>query len=226
MPSISDIKKCKRLGDLKMQEIRGFVFFEGKNQEEIRRGFNGFKLDSLKYSLFDSFPRNGSYSEDSGIFIYGEVDEKYTSADITNILRRHIGMEESRFEEKKLINGKTHYTPVSGICDVSIAREDNIMNQIKANNGKRIEGNYFGIRIKPPLSLPEVEEKAKNLGMSIGAKDVYLRGVEIDEEVKELPKVCIEMVTNMLYDKAMKRIEKALNHRLNVEDIRAARLFV
>lgn len=207
-----------------MQEVRGFVFFEGKNQEEIKRGFNGFKLDSLKYSLFGNFLRNNRYSKDSGIFIYGEVDEKYSSKDIIKILRGHIGLEEPEFREKR-INSRTHYTPISVACDVSIARED-VMNQIKANNGKRIEGNYFGIRARPPVSLPEVEKTAKNLGMLTESKDVYLRGVEIDEEVKELPKVCIEMVTNMLYDKAMKRIEKALNHRLNVEDIRTARLFV
>lgn len=209
-----------------MQEIRGFVFFEGKNQEEIRGGFNGFKLDSLKYSLFGNFLRNGSYSKDSGIFIYGEVDEKYTSAGIIKILRGHMGLEEPEFREKN-IKGRIHYTPVSIECDVSIAKEDNVMNWIKSNNGK-IKGNYFGIRIKPPLSLPEVEERAKNLGVSIGAKYIYLRSVEIDEKIEELPKLCVELVTEMPYEKAKKNIGGAFSRRYweKIEDIRAARLFI
>ena len=213
-----------------MQEVRGFVFFEGKSQEEIRRGFNGFKLDSLKYSFFDNFLRDNSSSRDLGIFIYGEVDENYSSADIIRILRRHMGMEEPEFKETR-VNGKIHYTPISVACDVSISREDNIMKRIKSDNG-RIKGNYFGIRIKPPLSLPEVEEKAKNLGISIGAKDVYLRSVEIDETTKklpkELPKLCVEFVTGMPYEKAKKNIERAFSRRYEgkIEDIRTARLFV
>ncbi len=208
-----------------MQEIRVFVFFEGKNQEEIKGGFNGFKLDSLKYSLFDNFLRNSQYSKDSGIFIYGGVDEKYSSKDIIKILRGHIGLEEPEFREKR-INSRTHYTPISVACDVSIAKED-VMNQIKANNGKRIGGNYFGIRVRPPVNLPEVEKTARNLGILTEARDVYLRGVEIDDKIKELPKLCVEMVTEMPYEKAMKKI-RAFSGRYEekIGDIRAARLFV
>jgi hypothetical protein len=211
-----------------MQDVRGFVFFEGKSIEEIKSKFNGFKLDCLKYSFFDNFLRDNSHSKDSGIFIYGEVDEKYSSKDIITILRRHIGLGEPEFKEKR-VNSKIHYTPISFACDVSVAGED-VMKRIKSSN-ERINGNYFGIRIKPPLSLPEVEERAKNLGISTEADDVYLRGVEIDETIKdlpkELPKLCVEIVTGIAYEKAKKGIEEAFGCRYKdkIEDIRATRLF-
>jgi hypothetical protein len=202
-----------------MQKVRGFIFFEGKTSEEIREAFNGFKLDLLGYVLFNNLKSNGEVLKGNGIFVYGEIGDAYSSKDIANALRKHAGLEEAEFE-KIGAGDKTHYKPIATMCDVSVEKED-YMKEIKKS---KIEGNYIGIRVKPPLNIVEIQDIARELGSLVKAGDIYLRGAEIDETAGK-PKICIEAVTDMAPEKVIENFEDAYGNRLKVSEIRTANLF-
>lgn len=205
-----------------MQKVRGFIFFEGRSIEDIEKSFTGFKLDLLSYSFFEDFKKDEKFIEDKGFFIYGKVDDRYSSADIINLLRKQTGLGEAKFERIPTPT-RAHYKPVSVECDVSIETEDSFMKEIKEN--AKVEGNYIGIRIKPPVNIVEIQDITSKIGAWQGIKSVYVRNVEIDKEQLNKPKVCIDLITNLSFQEARKRIEDAYK-KFKIEKISTARIFL
>lgn len=208
-----------------MQKVRGFIFLEGKNAEDIRKSFNGFRMDSLNYVLFDNFKKNDKLVEGSGIFIYGEIDSKYSSEDIINLLRKHEDLQEAEFEKKQLGEVK-HYKPLLQY-DVSVENED-FMREIKKGN---TIGNYIGLRIKPPFNIVEIQDITKHMNILTKAKDIYVRCVEVDEDYanatgQRKPKACIELIIEMAFEDAMKKIQEVYGNRLKISEITTAKLFI
>jgi hypothetical protein len=169
-----------------MQRVRGFIHFKNKTVDEVKATFKDAKIGIIDMAFFKSLSRNQNRIEETGIFITGKVDNKYSSADIVSLLRRSFGLKEK----------------VEG-CDISIESED-ILRPITKG---QLRGNYIGIRIKPDYKLDEVYKLAEQLGGLISACDIFVRTVESEEDK---PLVCIDLITNYKFDDFKDEIEKII----------------
>lgn len=172
-----------------LQSIRGFVYFENKNFEEVKRIFSGFELDDLDYTFFSGLNRYGEKINFGGIFLSGMIDKKYSSADIINLLRKKMGLgEEIR------------------CCDVSIENEDFMKSILKGE----LRGNYIGIRIFPPYNYKMIEKVASEIGEITKAKDIFLRGVESENSK---PKICIDIITDSNFKEVKEKTEDIISSK-------------
>lgn len=154
-----------------MQSVRGFIYFEGKSFGGVKSSFNNFKLDSSKFYFFKSLFRYDLEISEAGVFIDGNVDDKYSSYDIVNIFRKQVDLEEK-----------------SRGCDVSIESEDTL----KLINDGSLKGNYTGIRIKPPYELNQIYDLASRIGKITNASNIFVRTVESEDDK---PLICIDLIT-------------------------------
>jgi hypothetical protein len=177
-----------------MQIVRGFIYFEGKSINDLKENFKNFQLENLELSFFEYLFRYDKYIFEHGIFFSGEVDKKYSSEDIAIIFRQHLNLEEK--QEK---------------CDISIESEDTIYN-IK---NESLEGNYIGIRIKPPYDLAQIKDLSHKIGELVDASNVFVRTVELDNKV---PLVCIDLITQNEYHNHKQRVEKLISNNELVID--------
>lgn len=153
-----------------MQQIRGLIWFKGKSLEEVKSGFDEFRLDSVELEFFKSLVMDDRKISQPGVLITGLVDDKYSSKDVVNLFREGAGLENGIKE-----------------CDVSIESEDAMKSLL---NGK-LRGGYIGIIINPPYELEKVYALASKIGESLKAKDVFVRAVE---SVKKKPLVCMDFI--------------------------------
>lgn len=150
-----------------MQKVRGFIYFPDKTLDEIKGAHNLFRNISIHY--FKSLCRNEIQKEAPGIFISGEVEDRYSSESLTHKLQETAGVEK-----------------IAKNCDISIESED-YMKHIKEGHANR----YIGLRIRPPYEFSQIENIAKR--MSKNSNDVYIRGVET-EAIS--PLACIDLLAN------------------------------
>ncbi len=170
-----------------MQKVRGFIYFEGKSLEAIKSVLSSFKFDEAKFAFFNSLFRYDKDILEAGVFIDGQVDEKYSSQDIVNILRKQLGLEE-----------KYHG------CDVSIESEDTL----KSITSGDLEGQYIGIRIKPPYELNQIYKLASKIATIIESSNTFVRTVESKNNG---PLVCIDLITQKNYQEFKNQIEDIIN---------------
>jgi hypothetical protein len=170
-----------------MQQARGYVYFEGKTPDEVRSAFGGFKLDSLELAFFDSLLRGNDRISEPGVFIAGQVDDRYSSADVVNLFRRQLGLEEG-----------------AGGCDISIESEDTLKSLVRGS----LEGNYIGIRISPPHELNRVYALASGIADLIKAHDAFVRTVE---SKGGRPLACIELITKEGFGKYRAEVEQGIS---------------
>lgn len=154
-----------------MQQVRGFIWFEDKEFDDVKSVFDGFSLDSVELTFFKSLTMDDSKISQPGVFITGRVDDRYSSKDVVNLFRERVGLE-------KGLKG----------CDVSIESEDTMKSLARGN----LKGNYIGIRIEPPYDLERVYALASRIADSIKAHDVFVRTVESRDDK---PLVCIDLIT-------------------------------
>ena len=94
---------------------------------------------------------------EAGVFIDGQVDEKYSSQDIVNILRKQLGLEK-----------KYH------ICDVSIESEDTL----KSITSGELEGQYIEIKIKSSYELNQIYTLTSKITTITESSNTFVRTVE------------------------------------------------
>ncbi|MFW5991459.1 MAG: hypothetical protein ACOCQX_04475 [Candidatus Nanoarchaeia archaeon] len=150
-----------------MQKVRGYIYFPGKTIDEIKE----LNFPGLNLHYFDNLNKYEEEINAPGLFLTGEVDDSYTSETLTHKLQEMAGVEQ-----------KTEN------CDISIESED-YMNYLQKGE---IKGKYIGLRIKPPYELQKLEETARKLGKELEATDIFIRGVEKENEA---PLACIDLVT-------------------------------
>lgn len=180
-----------------MEKVRGFVYFEERNIDEVRKDFKDFKIPGLRYTLFNGLTRLKKRIEMPGVLIDGEADlkgKKDCSKELVEILRNRVG----------LIGDCKN-------CDVSsaISNEDYI---IHIKKGNLLGGKYVAVRILPPYpGTKELEQIALNLGELVDAQDVAVRGVEpILYKNKEIDKRCIDLIGQIEFDTKKNNIEDYL----------------
>lgn len=172
-----------------LQNIRGFVYFENKDLEEVKNVFSGFRLDNLNYAFFSGLNRYGEKISFGGIFLSGMIDKKYSSADVINLLRKKMGLgEEIRY------------------CDVSIENEDFMKYILKGE----LKGDYIGIRIFPPYQHSRIEEVASEIGKITNDTDIFIRGVESENNK---PKICIDIITDSNSEDVRRKVESIISSK-------------
>ncbi len=169
-----------------MQKIRGFVYFEGKTFDEVNSSFTNFHLDNVELGFFRSLFRYNKNILESGVFIDGNVDDKYSSKDIVNLFRKQVDLEEK-------LRG----------CDVSIESED-ALEIVKKGD---LKGNYIGIRIKPPYQLEQIKDLAYQIGEPTNASNIFVRTVESENEN---PLVCIDLIIQNSYENHKQQVEQLI----------------
>ena len=157
------------------QKIRGVLYFEDLEIGDIiiaNKKSKGF--DNINIVYFYFIEKEGEIIEKPGIFVDGEVSDKYTSEGFVSDIRKNMGLSEKKKN-----------------CDISIENEDIIEEIISSNN---IEGDYVGIRILQPYTIPDIRKIAKKLGKICYAENVVIRTVEKNESEK-WPRVCIDIIS-------------------------------
>lgn len=130
------------------QKVRGLIYFENKNIEDVKRVFENFRFDEGKFLFFKKIEINNTEKEYPGVFLNGYINEKYTSENIVRLFRKLMGLS---IEMKN--------------CDISIEKEDEIeptiidrrfksfyFLKIKKNKSDIIKNEIFNnLKIKPVL---------------------------------------------------------------------------
>ncbi len=91
------------------QKARGLVYFENKNIEDIKKVFENFRFDEGKFLFFKKIEINNIEKDSPGVFLNGDINEKYTSENIVRLFRKLMGL---NTEMKN--------------CDISVEKEDEI----------------------------------------------------------------------------------------------------
>jgi hypothetical protein len=176
-----------------MQNVRGYIYFEKKTLADIKYAFGNFRFDQSHFSFFSSLVKDDKSVNHPGVFITGQINEKYTSKNVITLFRKLLNLPQ---EVKH--------------CDLSIESEDRI-EIFKAGNNF---GAYLGIRIKPPVTKENVDLFANQTGEALNANDISLREVEGDE--KGLKLISVDIISDQDYSKEKTNIED-LAKKLNLE---------
>src|SRR3989338_6553365 len=178
-----------------MTKVRGFALLEGKKIGDIRK----IKIKGLKYSFFDNLSKDKKKISCLGLFVYGNVQKSTKSTELINKVRTSFNL--SKLEFGKIAKG--YYKPIKKIyCDVSVQREDNVMELLKGKENN-LSGNYIGIRAGAPYKIVNIKSIAKIIGNEIKARNIYLRGVELGNNKK--PRICLEFITGLNAKKALSK---------------------
>jgi hypothetical protein len=169
-----------------MQTVRGFIYFEGKSFDYIKSNFKNFKFDGSKFYFFKSLFRYDKEISEAGVFIDGDVGDKYSSQDIVKFFRKHVGLEEK-----------------SRGCDISIESEDTL----KLIKNGSLNGYYTGLRIKTPYELNQIYGLAARIGKISNASNIFVRTVESEDDK---PLICIDLITKNEFANYKKQVEQLI----------------
>jgi len=120
-----------------MKKISGYVLFEGKNDADLGQVFKEFRLNQSKTFYFTSRPGGAVKTGESGIFLAGEVNNEYTSANIAKILRKLMGLPIDRAKDNLGLENENKFFFAQGSVQL---------------------GHYFCLRF---LGLVEKKEREK-----------------------------------------------------------------
>jgi len=141
------------------QLVRGIIYFENKNIDEVERVFNPFVLDEVKFKVFKKIKINNKEILNPGVYLNGKINEKYTSENVVRLFRKLMGLD----TEKKN-------------CNLSIERED----ELEGLDVKR-KFNYYYLLEFEKTEIGEILKKIKekiNIDIVIKSRDVgYIEGI-------------------------------------------------
>ena len=109
------------------QKVRGLVYFEEKNIDDVKRVFENFRFDEAKFKFFEKLKINNQEILMPGVFINGLINEKYTSENVVRLFRKLMGLNIEKIN-----------------CDISIETE----NKIEELDKERPFNNYYALLFK------------------------------------------------------------------------------
>jgi hypothetical protein len=130
------------------QLVRGYVYFEDKKIEDVKKVFENFKFDEVKFKFFEKIKINNEEILKPGVFLNGHINEKYTSENIVRLFRKLMGL---NIEKKN--------------CDISVERED----EIEELDKERPFVNYIALQFKKT----EIKEFVKRFKKKTGEEVLY-----------------------------------------------------
>lgn len=75
------------------QLVRGVIYFENKKKEDVEKVFNPFKLDEVKFKIFEKIKINNKEILNPGVYLNGKINEKYTSENVVRLFRKLMGLD-------------------------------------------------------------------------------------------------------------------------------------
>lgn len=75
------------------QNARGFVFFRQKTLSELKEVFANFRFDEARFIFFDKLYLDEEKINAPGVFLYGQINEKYTSENVVKLFRKLMKMD-------------------------------------------------------------------------------------------------------------------------------------
>ncbi|PLX20436.1 hypothetical protein C0584_05860 [Candidatus Parcubacteria bacterium] len=176
------------------QLARGVIYFENKKKEEVVDVFNNFRFDEAGFKIFEKITINNTTLETPGVFINGEINEKYTSDNVVRLFRKLMKLE---VENKN--------------ADLSIERED----ELESLSREREFDFYFVYSFKKSdikdnlkkLKLEICENcllKTRDMGYLAGEQ---LSGIEVFTNHDITEKINNVFLKNNLEPQSSKKIE-------------------
>ncbi|MDA3839945.1 MAG: hypothetical protein PF572_02545 [Patescibacteria group bacterium] len=104
------------------QLVRGVVYFDDKKIEDVKHVFENFRFDEASFKFFDKIKINNKEINSPGVFLNGQINEKYTSENVVRLFRKLMGL---NIEKES--------------SDISIERED-VLDEL--DKGREF-GNYY-----------------------------------------------------------------------------------
>ncbi len=143
------------------QLTRGYVYFEEKKIEDVRHVFGNFRFDEARFKFFEKIKINNEDILSPGVFLNGQINEKYTSENVVRLFRKLMGLD---IEKKN--------------CDISIEREDEL-----EELGQEREFNfYYSLKFLKTEAKENLEKFSKAIrdGVFFRTRDVgYQEGYQL-----------------------------------------------
>ncbi len=130
------------------QLVRGLVYFEDKNIEDVRRVFQNFRFDEAKFKFFEKIKINNQEILMPGVFLNGQINEKYTSENVVRLFRKLMGL---NIEKKN--------------CDISVEKEDEVEEMSNERNFQK----YYVLKFKKT----EIERVKKTFNEKLTEGAIY-----------------------------------------------------